>query len=128
MHAGGGGAGRRTGNSSTPPPTSLSSQFLWTPSKAARGSPIPISHGQGWQGAGMEGRFSSPSSGEREVGGPTAPTRRVALCPRPPLSIGEEARGSVKILAKVTAGRALMSAPGVSPSPSRSLMGWLSGP
>lgn len=68
----------------------------WTPSKAARGSPIPISHGQGWQGAGMEGRDSAPVIRRRGGGrSPPHPLEELRSAPRPPLSHPEEeARGS----------------------------------
>ena len=97
----------------TPPPTSLSSNFCWTPSKAARGSPIPISPGQGWQGAGMGGRDSAPRHLRRGGGrSPPHPLEELRSAPGHPFPIRrkrpeEEARGSVKILAKVTAGRGM---------------------
>lgn len=91
-------------------------QFLLDTLKGSQGFPDSYLTWTGVAG-GWDGRkrFSSPSSKERRWEVPTAPTRRVALCPRPPLSHPEEeARGSVKILAKVTAGRG-MSALGSPP-------------
>lgn len=84
-------------------------QFLLDTLKGSQGFPDSYLTWTGVAG-GWDGRkrFSSPSSEERRWEVPTAPTRRVALCPRPPLSHPEEeARGSVKILAKVTAGRGM---------------------
>ena len=84
-------------------------QFLLDTLKGSQGFPDSYLTWTGVAG-GWDGRkrFSSPSSEERRWEVPTAPTRRVALCPRPPLSHPEEeARGSVQILAKVTAGRGM---------------------
>lgn len=84
-------------------------QFLLDTLKGSQGFPDSYLTWTGLAG-GWDGkkRFSSPSSKERRWEVPTAPIKRVALCPRPPLSHPEEeARGSVKILAKVTAGRGM---------------------
>ena len=98
----------------TPPPTSLSSNFCWTPSQAARGSPISYRTWPGVAG-GWDGRkrLGSCSSKERRWEVPTPPTTmpdrvgRVRSGRGHPFPIRRKRPEEAEILAKVTAGRGL---------------------